>query len=62
MLKNLKQFNLAEVEERVLKFWEERGIFERSLRGRGAVEMGEKEGSEPGKRGFPDAALRAGWE
>lgn len=31
MLRNLKQFNLAEIEEKVLKFWKERGIFEKSL-------------------------------
>ena len=30
MLKNLKQFNLPEIEERVLKFWKENNIFRQS--------------------------------
>ncbi|MFH1759004.1 MAG: isoleucine--tRNA ligase [Patescibacteria group bacterium] len=32
MLKNLKQFNLPEIEEKVLKFWERDKVFEQSLK------------------------------
>src|SRR3989338_2227389 len=31
MLRNLKQFNLPEIEEKVLKFWKENDIFQKSL-------------------------------
>ena len=31
MLKNLEQFNLAEVEEKVLRFWKERDVFRKSV-------------------------------
>jgi len=31
MLKNLKQFNLPEIEEKVLKFWKENQVFEKSV-------------------------------
>ncbi len=34
MLKKLKQFNLPEIEEKVLKFWKENGIFQKSLKNR----------------------------
>lgn len=34
MLKNLKNFNLPEIEEKVLKFWQENKIFEKSLENR----------------------------
>ncbi len=32
MLRNLKQFNLSEIEEKVLKFWKENQIFQKSLK------------------------------
>jgi isoleucyl-tRNA synthetase len=32
MLRNLKQFSLPEIEEKVLRFWKEKGIKEKSLR------------------------------
>ena len=31
MLKNLKSFNPSEIEEKILKFWQENKIFEKSL-------------------------------
>src|SRR3990167_10973407 len=34
MLRGLKQFNLPEIEEKVLKFWQEKKIFEKSLKNR----------------------------
>ena len=34
MLEGLKQFNLPEIEEKVLKFWKEKKIFEKSLKNR----------------------------
>src|SRR3989344_5901038 len=34
MLKNLKQFNLPEIEEKVLKFWKEHNTFHQSLENR----------------------------
>ncbi|MEK7191951.1 MAG: class I tRNA ligase family protein [Patescibacteria group bacterium] len=34
MLRGLKQFNLPEIEEKVLKFWKENQIFEKSLKNR----------------------------
>ncbi|OGY64323.1 MAG: hypothetical protein A3J53_02270, partial [Candidatus Harrisonbacteria bacterium RIFCSPHIGHO2_02_FULL_40_20] len=34
MLRGLKQFNLPEIEEKVLKFWQENKIFEKSLKNR----------------------------
>src|SRR3989344_7762209 len=34
MLKNLKTFNPAEIEEKVLSFWKKNGIFEKSLKQR----------------------------
>lgn len=34
MLKKLKQFNLPEIEEKVLKFWKENDIFKKSLKNR----------------------------
>ena len=32
MLKNLKSFNPAEIEEKILKFWQENKIFEKSVK------------------------------
>lgn len=34
MLRGLKQFNLPEIEEKILKFWQENKIFEKSLKNR----------------------------
>ena len=34
MLKGLKQFNLPEIEEKVLKFWKENDIFKKTLKNR----------------------------
>lgn len=34
MLKKLKQFNLPEIEEKVLKFWKENDVFKKSLKNR----------------------------
>lgn len=54
MLRNLKQFNLPEIEEKILKFWKENDIFKKSLQ--------QREGKKPFRffEGPPTANGRPG--